>query len=413
MPRASAFDADVIVAGGGPAGAVAARTLASAGLDTLVVDRAEFPRNKACGGGISTRAFTRFPWLRSVLSGVDLHYVSKLHLEGPASSVMTLQAERPCVVLARRVELDHALIRAAADAGARLEARFEITRADIEPGRVTVRARDGRVRSAPVAIAADGVHSVMAKRLGANPRWPRTKLALDMMEETPHTTLRATQPDVLWVAYAHAGLDGYAYVFPKAHHVNVGIGCLLSHFDEHVTAPPYALQRAFVDRLTDSGVLEGTSDRACFTPFLIPVGGPLDTPSIGPVLFAGDAGGFVNAITAEGIYYAMVSGELAGRAIAASRRAPARAGSRYDRLWRRELGAELRDATLLQRYLFSDHHRVARVVRGAAGLPWFTDLILAYTRGERSYSAVRRAVVLRFPATAWRLVRERWGRGVG
>jgi flavin-dependent dehydrogenase len=250
----------------------------------------------------------------------------------------------------------------------------------------------------------------MAKRLGANKRWPRTKLALDMMEETPHTTLRATDPDVLWVAYAHGGLDGYAYVFPKAHHVNVGIGCLLSHFDQHVTAAPYDLQREFVDRLTSSGVLEGASDRACFTPFLIPVGGPLEESSIGPVLFAGDAGGFVHAITAEGIYYAMVSGELAGRAIAASRQAPSRAGRRYERLWRRELGAELRDAALLQRYLFSDHHRVAQIVRGAAGLPWITDLILAYTRGERSYSAVRRAVIRRFPTTAWRLVRERFRR---
>ncbi len=64
-------------------------------------------------------------------------------------------------------------------------------------------------------------------------------------------------------------------------------------------------------------MLHGRSDRQCFTPFLIPVGGPLPRAWHGRILFAGDAGGFVNAITAEGIYYAMASGELAGRAIAA------------------------------------------------------------------------------------------------
>ena len=112
-----------------------------------------------------------------------------------------------------------------------------------------------------------------------NLRWPRTHLAIDMMEETPASTLAATRPDVLWMAYGYRGLDGYAYVFPKTKHVNVGIGCLLSHFDREVSDPPYALQRTFVNTLVDDGVLKGQSDRECFTPFLIPVGGPLPRAS--------------------------------------------------------------------------------------------------------------------------------------
>ena len=61
-----------------------------------------------------------------------------------------------------------------------------------------------------------------------------------------YARLRAADPDVLWVAYAHDGLDGYAYVFPKVHHVNTGVGCLLSHFDEAVDARPYELQKRLV-----------------------------------------------------------------------------------------------------------------------------------------------------------------------
>ncbi|MCC7008119.1 MAG: NAD(P)/FAD-dependent oxidoreductase [Acidobacteria bacterium] len=399
---------DVIVAGAGPAGAVAARTLAAAGLSTVLVDRAAFPRNKPCGGGISARALRRLPWLEPALDGVDVHRLSKLHLEGPGGARADVDGHRDCVLLVRRVEFDHALVRAAIDAGARLEAPFEITQVSAGPAAVTLQARDGRRLSAPHVIAADGVHSVIAKRLGVNARWPRHGLAIDMMEETPVTRLAAAEPDVLWVAYAYDGLDGYAYVFPKTRHVNVGIGCLLSHFDAEVPQRPYELQEAFVSSLAARGVLRGQSDRSCFTPFLIPVGGPLRRAWSGRVLFAGDAGGFVHAVTAEGIYYAMVSGELAGRALAdALRRGTDDAGPRYERSWRAEIGAELREAVLVQRYLFASHARVARVIRGIAGGTTLTEAVLQFVRGETTYAALRRRIFWRLPMAVLQMARER------
>ena len=396
------FDADVIVAGAGPAGAVAARTLAAAGIRTLLVDRAAFPRNKPCGGGISVRALRRFPWLETSLAGVDVHRVGAIHLEGPDGSAFDVTRSEPAVLLIRRVEFDHALVRAAVAAGARLLEGFEITQAESAATGVTLRARDGRVLSTPRLIAADGVHSVIAKRLGVYTQWPKTGLAIDMMEETPVDTLRASRPDVLWVAYAYRGLDGYAYVFPKTRHVNVGIGCLLSHFKGEMPGRPYALQEGFVSALAAGGVLAGKSDRRHFTPFLIPVAGPLQPASRGPVLFAGDAGGFVNAFTAEGIYYAMVSGELAGRAIAASRTAEA-AGRGYDRAWRAEIGAELADSVRVQRYLFGKHDRVNRAVRALSAANGLVDDVLAYARGDLSYKALRRRILFGFPLSAMRL----------
>jgi flavin-dependent dehydrogenase len=293
-------------------------------------------------------------------------------------------------------------VRAAVAAGAQLLEGFEITQAEQDGGGVLLRARDGRVLRAPRLIAADGVHSVIAKRLGVYAQWPTTGLALDMMEETPVDTLRASRPDALWVAYGYRGLDGYAYVFPKTHHVNVGIGCLLSHFKGEMPGRPYALQEGFVSALTGAGVLAGRSDRRHFTPFLIPVNGPLQPSSCGPVLFAGDAGGFVNALTAEGIYYAMVSGELAGRAMATSRTADA-AGQEYHHAWRAEIGAELADAVRLQRYLFNRRDRMNRGVRALSSVNGLADDILAYTRGDLSYRALRRRIVLKLPMAALRL----------
>jgi geranylgeranyl reductase family protein len=396
--------ADVIVAGAGPAGAVAARTLAEAGVTTLLVDRSAFPRNKPCGGGITMRGLTRFPWLRDALKGIDIHSVSKLHLQAPDGSVLDLAAEGPVGILIRRVEFDHALVADAVRAGARLRDRFEITQVQSDATGVTLQSRTGETLSAPIVVAADGVHSVIAKRLGVNARWPARAIAIDMMEETPHDTLRAAHPDVVWIAYAYRGLDGYSYIFPKTHHVNVGIGCLLSHFKGEVAARPYDLQSGFVESLVQSGELEGRSDRKHFTPYLIPVGGPLPRAYTDRVLFAGDAGGFVNGFTAEGIYYSMISGELAGRAIAATRHRPTEAGPVYQRAWRREIGAELRDSVLIQRYLFGNHARVNHVVRGGRDLPWLTTAMVDYVAGRRSYADLRRDVLLRSPGTALRLL---------
>ena len=213
---------DVIVAGAGPAGATAARTLAAAGVKVLLLDKSAFPRNKPCGGGISVRALTRFPWLRAAMSGIDLHSVSRLQLEGPDGVVLEMSSAEPSMLLIRRVEFDHALVREAVRAGAAVREGFEITHAVIDDdGGVTLRSRGGETLRAPMVIAADGVHSVIAKRLGVNKAWPPRSIALDMMEETPVETLRAEQPDVLWVSYGYRGLDGYAYVFPKVRHVNV------------------------------------------------------------------------------------------------------------------------------------------------------------------------------------------------
>jgi len=145
--------------------------------------------------------------------------------------------------------------------------------------------------------------------------------------------------------------------------------------------------------------------RRNFTPFLIPVGGPLRVPGRGRVLLAGDAGGFVNGFTAEGIYYGMVSGELAARAIVSTPPgAEATLANRYSRLCNREIGAELRDSVLIQRYLFGDRRRIRRVIDGATSRPRLKKLVLDFAQGHISYGALRRGMLMRAPALAARMV---------
>jgi flavin-dependent dehydrogenase len=333
-----------------------------------------------------------------------------------------IESDEPAALMIRRIEFDELLVSLAVQAGADLVAGADIVQAWSSPTGVELVARDGRRFRAPIVIAADGVHSVVARRLGLNPGWPASAIALDMMEETSRKALRDRDPSTLWVAYGYeppaAGASpggegrgarqGYAYVFPKRDHVNVGIGYVLSHYRASMRVAPYELQRGFVEHLRRRSVLDGESVRRNFTPALIPVAGPLRHPGRGRVLLAGDAGGFVNGFTAEGIYYAMVSGELAARAVAESpARSLATLARRYRRACEREIGAELRDSVLIQRYLFADRGRIARVIERATRAPASTRLILQFAVGRIGYNELRRRLLMQAPGLAAVMLWER------
>src|SRR5690242_19986615 len=92
---------DVIVVGGGPAGATAALTAARAGARVQLLERAVFPRNKPCGGAISMRALSRFPWLEPALGRVPTHRVSRMYLESPSGDGITLTSHAPAALMIR------------------------------------------------------------------------------------------------------------------------------------------------------------------------------------------------------------------------------------------------------------------------------------------------------------------------
>src|SRR5262249_41580301 len=183
------------------------------------------------------------PWLPDALAQIPSNPVSSLYLEGPSGGVFRMQSNGAAVILIRRIEFDYLLARLARDAGATVADSSAIGQASQDADGVTLRTRDGRELRAPIVVAADGVNSVIARRLGINPGWPAARLALDMMEETPVSSLRAAEPGTLSVFYGYGGAHGYAYIFPKVEHVNVGIGYGLPYFKERVDPAPYALHR--------------------------------------------------------------------------------------------------------------------------------------------------------------------------
>jgi geranylgeranyl reductase family protein len=390
---------DVIIVGGGPAGSTAARSLARGGARVLVLDRAAFPRSKPCGGGLTWRSLKRFPEVEAELPRIATHVIRRLYMEAPGGVSVSVESAEPSVLLVRRIEFDNLLMTMAREAGAALAEGADVTRASETPSGVRLEARDGRVFQAPIVVGADGVYSTVARRLGFNPGWPRDCVAIDMMEETPHSRLRAVDEGTLWVSFAPGSGHGYGYIFPKRGYVNVGVGYVVSSFRTSIREAPHALHESFVEGLKARGLLEGEADRACFTPYQVPIGGPLRATARGRVYLAGDAGGFVNGFSAEGIYFAMVTGDLAAKAILAGP-----SPRLYERLWRREIGAELRDSRFLSRYAFAELSRVARLVRAVRAHPPAAQMLIDYATGARTYEGVRRHFLLKFPIVGAKLI---------
>jgi flavin-dependent dehydrogenase len=143
-----------------------------------------------------------------------------------------------------------------------------------------------------------------------------------------------------------------------------------------------------------------------FKAYRLPLGGPIDRTYGARVLIAGDAGGFVNAYTGEGIYYAMVTGEHAGTAAAdALGRGDVSATglADYEARWRAEIGAELADSVRIQRRLFGDPALADRVIRAAALDRRLCRLFAAVALGEESVRRRKLELAWRFALASFRL----------
>jgi flavin-dependent dehydrogenase len=390
--------ADVVVVGGGPAGAAAAVALGRTGLDVVLVDRARFPRDKCCGDGLTTAALRHLealglrpetvPSFRPV-DGVTIRSPSGRTVRYPLPRGRGLYA-----AVARRRDLDAALVDLARDAGVKVFDGHGLTGARLDPGGGCVLAEvDGLgTVAATYVVGADGAWSPLAHALGAwTPGYTGEWQAF-------RSYLGGVGPAAsgMWVFFEPDLLPGYAWSFPlPGGAANVGFGVWRAEASPARTddAPGTGGPPAPGVRNGREGRLPATAGALAellARPHVADVLGPAARPE-GPVrawpiparidraalsaaggraLFVGDAAGAADPMTGEGIAQALETGRAAAAAIAAAGpRRPTQAAARYRAAVERTLVADHRMSALLLRAL--RHRKGARAaVRISGATAW-------------------------------------------
>ncbi|MBV9581655.1 MAG: FAD-dependent monooxygenase, partial [Chloroflexi bacterium] len=214
---------DVVVVGAGPGGSTAAHFLSQRGLDVLLLDRAEFPRDKTCGDGLTPRALRvldRMQLLPAVLQhGCEITGYEVVAPNGRSTHAPISAPHAACVV--PRLTLDHLIQQRAVLSGAHFEAAVNVTRVEPTPSGALVHAEHGRTFGGRLAIVATGAATSVLQRSGILRRQPRAMLAARAYFEDLHDGVAQT----FQLRFDRVPMPGYGWIFPTGPNAaNVGVG---------------------------------------------------------------------------------------------------------------------------------------------------------------------------------------------
>lgn len=375
---------DCIVVGGGPAGSTAARELAAAGARVLVVDRAEFPRYKACGGGIPLRTEKLLPF---PIDPVVEDSVSLLQVSHQGRSRFVRDSGEPFAHMVMRERFDQLLLEQAKKAGAEFRPGTAVRELSLDGG-ARVRA-DGFEAEADYLVCADGAHSPVGKMAGLG----------EGIAECAAWEVEVRAPAVRKLAYRNTALIelgyrpwGYAWLFPKREVLSVGIVLprdQAGDMKDHV--------RAYIDSL---GLAGAAVDIARGHKIRFRRGG--ERIANERALLAGDSAGLADEFTEEGISYAVESGRLAARNVLRGLGGGSLAAYQAD--VDREIMPELRAARQIGFMFYGMLRRAPRPWMFASSkFPYLWDAFFAVQRGESTYAREAARVPL-LPGIAQRML---------
>lgn len=278
------LETQVVIIGAGPSGTVCGYLLKKAGIDCVVVDHATFPRDKICGGGLTVKAYRLLAELMP-----DLHYeyksIRKVRLSIDHETVCEFEPTEELRIVRRKV-FDHTLLKQYLQIGGTFEheafAKFE-TQSD---GRLLVTMKSGRQILCRYLVGADGANSQVRKQAIGD--YKGRTLWLEQYSEK--------SSDILEVELSAKYDQGYYYVFPNPDYDVIGIG------DKDMS------MERFRKVLNERGIQE-TKIKGAYI--------PIEDVESGDdhVILIGDAGGFPNKLTYEGLYYAIATARNAFVAI--------------------------------------------------------------------------------------------------
>ena len=352
---------DAIVVGAGPAGSATALRLARGGARVLLADKKRFPRDKACGGGLTGRAVRELP---CDVSPVVEDVVHRFELRLRYRKRLERRSESPLVLMTRRRRLDAFLAEQAAAAGADFRDGVTVEGLTLGPDGAEADGRR-RPRQAPVLVGADGANGMVARNAGLG-----GGILYGIALEGNGPLRRGRQG----LATVELGVvpGGYGWVFPKDGHANYGVGGWSSEGPRLRTHLRRLCRRA----RRQSGRADATSTaRGCRC--AAPAGSPA-----GRVLLVGDAAGLVDPLSGDGIHEALVSARLAAESILVGQ------PEGYEAALDAALGRQ--SATSWKAKLVLDRH--PRVAFEAMRLPKVWDVVAGLLTGEVAHPSEARGL---------------------
>jgi geranylgeranyl reductase family protein len=356
----------VAVLGGGPAGAFAAERLANAGLDTVVFDE-KLAWEKPCGGGLTYKAYNQYPFL--VHNDIPKKFITDTYLAAPKAGVVKMGLSRPLVIYSR-MDLNRMLLSRAENAGAQLE-KTRVLEIERSSRGWTLKTQHGSL-DADFCIVATGARNPL-RNVGTQWTAADTMYALGYYVPSLQDHI-----DIQFLP----NLEGYIWVFPRCGHLSVGI-CGKGE-------PAQSLRARLERYMTEKGIsYKGASFYGHMLPSLESPGWKKNRVAGEGWMAVGDAGGLVDPITGEGLYYAMRSGDLASQVVLNESHSIAEKAQAYCGLLRRdfaadlEFGATLAKRVFLGRFLFSTVP--ARMIGFIRKSPRFRALIEDLFAGTQPY----------------------------
>ncbi len=361
---------DTIVVGAGPAGSTTARLLAQRGASVLLLDRARFPRDKPCGGGVTVQAANE---LDIDLSPVVERTIDQAYICYNGDQPFLRTSPGALTYMTQRCRLDAYLVEQAVAAGVDFRDGVRVQQMQLEEDGVAVES-DGETYRARTLVGADGVNGPVARSLGLAP----TGEALVALEANAPT------PDghaVDWTRSIALDLGqpsgGYGWLFPKGDHVNVGV------IGWHRTGPMLRASLTSLCQRLDIDVQELYGMRGYRLP-MHTAGAPIVR---GAALLVGDAAGLVDPLSGEGIYGAFLSGRLAAEQLALYLEGHASDLDGYDKA----IDLEIMSGITFSRTLHTIFHMSpgpwVDLMRRS---DWFWRNFCRLVRGETTYTEYRR-----------------------
>lgn len=291
---------DLIIVGGGPSGASAGRAAGKAGISTLLLEKEHFPRYKPCGGALSTYALSCLDFelpeylIERNISKVRAHF-RELHTER--------QKDHRLALLVSRKAFDYFLLDKARETGIDISLGEKVLECEEKEGYVEVKTSMNTYLTKFVLIA-EGSEGVLKHNV--RPRRARkTEYDLALVSEIPEKdeVIRNRFPDLMDIHFGVAP-GGYGWIFPHAGYYSAGVVGTAEYFKH-----PGAVMQDFLKANGFTGEFQVHSH-------IVPVGGIKRKTVSSRILLSGDAAGFVDAFTGEGISYAIRSGQLAAEKVA-------------------------------------------------------------------------------------------------